>query len=101
MTTARSLLHAGAFSAPTLDFSRRDIDMAIGVLIGLRRCSERQAFSEIAAVVAQMGIGLGSICRALVELASGTTASIEHHSEVVGTWGDLIGVQSDTREPAV
>jgi enamine deaminase RidA (YjgF/YER057c/UK114 family) len=88
-------------STPIFDFSRRDIDLAIGVLIGLRRCSERQAFNEIAAVVAQTGIGLGSICRALVALASGTTPSFNHRSEVVGAWGDLIGARSDTHEPAV
>lgn len=85
--------------APIFDFSRRDIDMAIGVLIGLRHCSEREAFNEIAAVVAQTGVGLGSICRALVALASGTT-SFEHRSEVVGHWGELIGPQIDVRESA-
>ena len=88
-------------SAPIRDFTRRDIDMAIGVLIGLRCCSERQAFTEIAAVVAQTGIGLGSICRALVALASGTTTSFNHRSEVIGAWGDLIRARSDTCEPAV
>ncbi len=71
-------------------WSRRDIDMAIGVLMVLRRCSERQAFDEIAASVAETGIGLRSICRALVALASGSTAAFDHRPEVVAVWGDLV-----------
>jgi len=65
------------------------IDVAIGVLVGLRRCSERQAFNEIAAAVSETGVSLGSICRELVELASGTTNSL-NRSEVVDLWGDLV-----------
>ena len=87
-------------SAPEVDLSRRDIDMALGVLIGLRHCSERQAFNEIAGVVAQTGIGLGSICRALVALASGTMASFDNRSAAVGAWGDLIGIGHRTHQAA-
>ena len=72
------------------DASRTVIDVAIGVLVGHRRCSERQAFNEIAAVVSETGVGLGSACRPLVELASGTTDSFDNRSEFVGLWGDLL-----------
>ena len=70
--------------------SRHEIDVAIGVLVGLRRCSERQAFNEIAAAVSETGVSLGSISHALVELASGTTDYFDSRSEVVGLWGDLV-----------
>ncbi|HTI76338.1 MAG TPA: ANTAR domain-containing protein [Mycobacterium sp.] len=71
-------------------WSRREIDMAIGVLVGLRHCSERQAFDEIAAAVNQTGMSLGRLCRALVELASGTGESVDDSSAVIAIWGDLV-----------
>ena len=74
--------------------SRHVIDVAIGVLMGLRRCSERQAFNEIAAAVSETGIGLNSICRGLVELASRTANSFDNRSEVVDLWGDLVAGRS-------
>ncbi|TMS47923.1 ANTAR domain-containing protein [Mycobacterium sp. DBP42] len=43
--------------------SRRVIDVAIGVLIGWRGCSERDAFDEIACAVRESGVGIGSIAR--------------------------------------
>lgn len=70
--------------------SRREIDMAIGVLMGLRHCSERQAFDEIAAAVGQTGMTLGGICRGLVQLASAATASAGVDSRVIAVWGDLV-----------
>ncbi len=81
--------------------SRREIDMAIGVLIGLRQCSEHEAFSEIVAAVSETGVGLGTICRGLVELASGTKGSFDHSPEVIQVWGELIGGRRDVHEPAV
>ncbi len=71
-------------------WSRREIDMAIGVLIGLRQCSERQAFNEIASAVGETGIGLVSICRALVELASGADETADYNSPGAAVWGDLL-----------
>lgn len=70
--------------------SRVVIDVAIGVLVGLRRCSERQAFNEIAAVVRETGVGLGNVCRELVALASDRTDSFDHSPEVVSRWGELL-----------
>ena len=43
--------------------SRTVIDVAIGVLVGLLRCSERQAFNEIAAAVDETGVGLARVRR--------------------------------------
>ena len=74
--------------------SRSVIDMAIGVLVGLRGCSEREAFNEIAYAVHETGVGLGSLSRALVALASGA-AEFDHRAEVVDRWGDLVVGGSD------
>jgi ANTAR domain len=78
--------------------SRSVIDTAIGVLVALHRCSEQDAFNEIAHAVRETGVGLGSLSRALVTLASGTTIQFDHRAEVVGLWGDLFDVHDGTRE---
>jgi hypothetical protein len=69
--------------------SRRVIDVAIGILVGLRGCSQREAFDELVRVVNQSGVGIGSIASGLVALASG--ASSAGHAEAFTAWGDLIG----------
>lgn len=75
---------------------RSVIDVAVGVLVALRRCSEREAFNEIADAVRETGVGLGSLSRALVALASGTTDPFDHRTEAVDLWGDLVAVHSRT-----
>lgn len=71
--------------------SRRIIDMAIGVLIGWRGCSEREAFEEIADAVRETGIGIGSIAEALVDLASSGEQSAPHHrAQALRVWADAI-----------
>ena len=69
--------------------SRKVIDVAVGILVGLRGCSEREAFDELAAVVNQTGIGLHSTASALVALATG--ASTPEHTEAFTAWGALLG----------
>ncbi|AFM20187.1 putative RNA-binding protein (plasmid) [Mycolicibacterium chubuense NBB4] len=77
--------------------SRRIIDMAIGVLIGWRGCSEREAFEEIASAVRETGFGIGSIADALVDLASGVEQSAPHHrAQALRVWGDAIPERSAT-----
>ncbi|HJT92151.1 MAG TPA: ANTAR domain-containing protein [Mycobacterium sp.] len=71
------------------DTSRRVIDVAIGILIALRGCSQREAFAELVREVNQTGIGIGSLATGLVALASG--ASSAGHSEAFAAWGELIG----------
>jgi hypothetical protein len=71
--------------------SRAVIDVAIGVLVGLRHCSERQAFNELAAAVRETGVGLGSISRALVTRASGATQAFDPRlNGVVDRWDVLL-----------
>lgn len=69
--------------------SRRVIDVAVGILVGLRGCSQRDAFDELVRVVNQSGVGIGSIAGGLVALASGSSSA--GHAEAFTTWGELIG----------
>ncbi|HKV21059.1 MAG TPA: ANTAR domain-containing protein [Mycobacterium sp.] len=71
------------------DTSRRVIDVAVGILVGLRGCSEGEAFEELVRVVNRSGVGIGSIAGGLVALASG--ASSAGHAEAFTAWGELIG----------
>ena len=70
------------------DTSRQVIDIAVGILIGLRGCSRREAFDELVRVMNQTGVGVGSLAAGLVALAAGTSSS--RHAEAFTVWGDLI-----------
>jgi len=72
----------------TEDTSRRVIDVAIGILVGLRGCSDREAFDELVSVVKQTGVGIGRLATGLVAVASGS--SLADHAEAFTVWGDLI-----------
>lgn len=68
--------------------SRRVIDIAIGILVGLRGCTERQAFDELVAVVKETGLGIGRVAGGLVALAGGSPTA--EQAEVYTAWGELI-----------
>jgi len=72
------------------DTSRKVIDLAIGILVGLRGCSPDEAFAELVRVVHRTGIGIGSLTGALVDLANGSSGSSAEHIEVFNAWGELI-----------
>ena len=72
----------------TNDTSRKVIDTAIGVLVGLRGCSPAEAFTELVQVTRQTGIGIGSIASGLVAIASGTSSA--DNVEAFNVWGELI-----------
>ena len=69
--------------------SRKVIDVAIGVLVGLRGCSTDDAFAELVRVVHNTGVGIGSLASGLVALAVGGSSA--GHSEAFAVWGELIG----------
>jgi len=71
------------------DTSRRVIDVAVGILVGLRGCSQREAFEELVRVVNSSGVGIGSVAAGLVAIAGG--ASSAGHAEAFTAWGELIG----------
>ncbi len=69
------------------DTSRQVIDIAVGVLIGLRGYSERDAFDELADGVQTLGIGVASLSRALIALAGGRCESTPYRAEAYEIWG--------------
>lgn len=77
--------------------SRKMIDVAIGVLVGLRGCSPDEAFIDLADAVHHTGIGLGALASALVRLASGAPEPFPHRDVVAGRWGTL----ADTLPPVI
>jgi hypothetical protein len=68
--------------------SRRVIDMAIGILVGLRGCNDQEAFDELVRVVHQTGVGIGRLAAGLVAVASGSASA--EHVEAFTAWGELI-----------
>jgi hypothetical protein len=85
---AKGMDEVGEFARGVDPSSRTVIDVAIGVLVGWRGCSQREAFEELAGAVRETGVGIGSIARALVELASSTDQSAP--SVALRLWGDVI-----------
>jgi len=71
--------------------SRREIDQAIGVVMGIRRCSAEQALAEIAGVVRASGVGLGGVSRALLGLVTGDVGSAAR--EAVAHWDAVLHLQ--------
>ena len=72
------------------DTSRIKIDVAIGVLVALRGCAPDQAFAELVRVVQRTGIGIGSVARALVDLAGGSSGTSAEYAEAFNAWGELL-----------
>ena len=68
--------------------SRRVIDLATGILVALRGCTDREAFEELVSVVHQTGIGIGRLAAGLVAVASGSSSA--EHAEAFTVWGELI-----------
>lgn len=70
--------------------SRRVVDHAVGVLVGLRGCTPDQAFAEIIEVMDQTGLGIGTVSAELVALAGDQDSTT--HAHELNSWTDLIGV---------
>ncbi len=75
--------------------SRRDLDVAIGILVGLRGCSEREAFDELVGVAHRSGQGAFNVARSLAAVAAGSSSPDD--SEAFSAWGDLIRRARDAR----
>jgi hypothetical protein len=77
---------------------RRVIDVAVGILVGLRRCSEEKAFEEIAEAVRRTGLPLSETAGALVALATANDERSPSSADAQRLWGDLLpGSRVDTR----
>jgi ANTAR domain len=70
--------------------SRREIDLAIGVLMGLRRCTAREALEALVDATRASGVGLGGVSRALLTVIGGDMGATaageasEHWQTVLG-----------------
>jgi hypothetical protein len=73
--------------------SRREIDMAIGVLMGIRRCSQQAALEALVCATRTSGVGLGGVSRALLNVISGDPALCA--GEATAHWNALLGLPSD------
>jgi hypothetical protein len=74
----------------TTDTSRRVIDIAVGVLCGLRGYSEREAFNELVEAVRCTGVGIGSLSAALIALVGGRSESTPYQAEALDFWGETL-----------
>jgi ANTAR domain-containing protein len=68
--------------------SRRTVDIAVGILVGLRGCSDQEAFAELVGVVNRTGVGIFSVAASLVAIAAGSSSADD--SEAFNAWGELI-----------
>ena len=71
------------------DTSRKVIDIATGILVGLRCCSPCEAFDELVSVMNRTGVGIGGLAAGLVALAGGGSSA--GHAEAFAAWGELTG----------
>jgi ANTAR domain len=79
-------------SAQVIAASRRDIDVATGILIALQGHSEREAFAELVAAAHRTGTGITHVARALIGVAGGRDVPVTDRGEALAIWGDsLIG----------
>jgi hypothetical protein len=88
--------HLQPYGQQSPQLSRRELDLAIGALMAIRGCSDREAFEEIADAVHQTSIGLGSHTCALLTLISGGSDE-STHSGALSYWRALIGEPSAHR----
>jgi len=73
--------------------SRRGIDLAIGILMGLRGCSERDAFDDLVKAVHDTGIGPAALAKALAHLVGGKGDGVPHQTEAAVLWGHLLAAR--------
>lgn len=73
---------------------RRVLDLAEGILVGLRRCSAEAAFHELLAVANRHGVPVSAAASALVEHATGAADAAATNSAGVAfaclEWGNLL-----------
>jgi hypothetical protein len=84
---------AGLGRDPMLQ-ARRSLDLAQGILIGLRRCTTEGAFDELVTVAHKHSVSVSALASALVTLGTGTVDERESDRDALAVahlaWGDLI-----------
>jgi hypothetical protein len=73
---------------------RRALDLAQGILIGLRRCTTEAAFDELVTVAHRHGVSVSAVASALMMLATRTAAEADSDRDALVVarlaWGDLV-----------
>jgi ANTAR domain-containing protein len=73
---------------------RRALDLAQGILIGLRRCTTEAAFDELVTVAHKHGVLVSSVAAALVTLTTGTASESHQDPDALAiarlAWDDLL-----------
>lgn len=63
--------------------------MAVGALMGVRRCTEREAFDVIVEAMQATGLGPGVVSQALINVVAGVGPAVDPRA--VAYWADVIG----------
>lgn len=73
---------------------RRSLDLAQGILIGLRRCTTEAAFDELVTVAHKHGASVSAVASALVTLTTRTVDETDSDRDALAiahlAWGDLV-----------
>ncbi len=64
--------------------------------MGLRGCSERDAFDDLVKAVHETGIGPATLASALAHLVGGKGGGVPHQSEAAEVWGHLLAARVAT-----
>jgi hypothetical protein len=75
--------------------SRREIDMAIGVLMGVRRCSAQEASAALAHATRASGVGLGGVSHALLAVIDGEADATD---SAVAHWNSALDSAVERRQ---
>jgi len=78
--------------------SRRVIDLAVGILMGLRECSESEAFDDLVDAVHETGVGPAGLAAALKHVVGGSGEGVPHQSDAIRVWGHLLTTRSGLRD---
>jgi ANTAR domain len=76
--------------------ARRELDMANGILVALRRCGPDAAYRELLGAAKRHGVGVMAIASAVVDLASGRDQTPAEcagpaHAAASHEWAGLFG----------
>ena len=82
--------HSSLRSTRRTDPPRRDIDVATGILIGLRGYSEREAFDELVRATHRTGAGISTVVRSLIAIAGGHRDAGPVYDAALDLWGHAL-----------
>jgi hypothetical protein len=94
MPERQLIRHRAGLGRDSMLQPRRALDLAQGVLVGLRRCTTEAAFDELVTVAHKHGVSVSAVAAALVTLATRTDPEAESDRAAAAVahlaWGDLV-----------